>query len=372
MKKIGIITFHSAYNYGSVLQAFATQETVRALGYEPEIINYRLAEQRRIYSNLRFKYGVKELIKDLTLLPMYGKRNEKYAAFEKFFTKKLALTNEVSEVDETIALMKKYETVISGSDQIWNKHSLELEANGWKYMKPYLLAGFGGKKISYASSTANMSNDELEKIKPYLKKFSHIAMREPSSAKVISELIGREVESVLDPTFLLDRAAWIKALSLKEQPSGKIVYYSLCGLKRFNAIKPVLEKLAEKEKSRIIVMTPFCYVPKSKVFEPRQENGPVEFLQTLLNAKMVVTDSYHGTILSVNLGKDVYSLCKQGGSEFRKTDVLKAIGMEDRIIYDPEKLAEKLSAPIDYDKVQSCLQKYREHSLSYLENALGE
>ncbi|MBR6981968.1 MAG: polysaccharide pyruvyl transferase family protein [Ruminococcus sp.] len=372
MKKVGIITFHSAYNYGSVLQAFATQETVRILGYSPEIINYRLKEQKKVYSNIRLNYGYKELIKDMTLIPMYGKRNQKYAAFEDFFAKKLVLTKEVAEVEETIELMQQYETVISGSDQIWNKHSLELEANSWNYMAPYLLAGFKGKKVSYASSTANMSEEELEKIKPYLQKFSYIAMREPTSAEVISDLMGRKVETVLDPTFLLDRNAWLKALTLHNQQSGKIVYYSLGGLKRFNAIRPVLEQLANKEKSSIIVMTPFCYVAKNDVFEPHPEYGPIDFLQTLQSAKMVVTDSYHGTILSVNLGKDVYSICKKGGSEFRKTDVLKAVGMHDRIIYQPEKLIEDHFAPIDYEAVHACLRKLREQSLSYLKHALGE
>ena len=372
MKKIGIITFHSAYNYGSVLQAFATQEIVRALGYEAQIINYRLAEQRKVYSNLRLKYGVNTLVKDITLLPMNGMRNEKYAAFEEFFVKNLALTQEVSEVRETLALMQQYETIISGSDQIWNKHSLELEAISWDYMKPYLLAGFEGKKVSYASSIANMSQKELEKIKPYLQKFSHIAMREPSSAEVISEMLGRNVESVLDPTFLLDCTAWVKALSLKNQPSGKIVYYSLGGLKRFNMVRPILEQLARRKKCGIIVMTPFCYVPKSSVFEPHQEYGPVDFLQTLRNAEMVVTDSYHGTILSVNLCKDVYSICKQGGSEFRKTDILKNIGMENRIIYQPEKMIKEEFASIDYATVQKRLQQLRAKSISYLKDALGE
>ncbi|SFX01827.1 polysaccharide pyruvyl transferase family protein [Ruminococcus sp. XPD3002] len=370
MKKIGIITFHSAYNYGSVLQAFATQETVRALGYVPEIINYRLAEQRRVYANLRFKYGVKELIKDLTLLPMYRKRNQKYAAFEDFFAKHLFLTQEVAGVEETLALMQQYETAISGSDQIWNKHSLELEANSWDFMKPYLLADFAGKKVSYASSTANMSHEELEKIKPYLDKFAHIAMRESSSAAVISIMLGRAVESVLDPTFLLDRTAWIKALSLKDEPSNNIVYYSLGGLKRFNVIRPVLNELAKREKCKVIVITPFCYVGGNRVFEPHPEYGPVDFLQALRNAKMVVTDSYHGTILSVNLGKDVYSLCKKGGSEFRKTDILKAVGLEERVIYEPQKLVEVRMTPIDYNVVQAYIEQHREQSIAYLKHAL--
>ena len=38
--KIGIITFHNAYNYGAVLQAFATQSYIESLGHEAEIIDY--------------------------------------------------------------------------------------------------------------------------------------------------------------------------------------------------------------------------------------------------------------------------------------------------------------------------------------------
>ena len=38
--KVGVITFHASHNYGSVLQAYALQQTVTALGHECEIINY--------------------------------------------------------------------------------------------------------------------------------------------------------------------------------------------------------------------------------------------------------------------------------------------------------------------------------------------
>lgn len=41
-KKVGVITYHSAYNFGSVLQAYATQKVVQELGYEVKIINYRM------------------------------------------------------------------------------------------------------------------------------------------------------------------------------------------------------------------------------------------------------------------------------------------------------------------------------------------
>lgn len=41
MKKIGILTFHWATNYGAVLQSYALQEALKELGYEVQIINYK-------------------------------------------------------------------------------------------------------------------------------------------------------------------------------------------------------------------------------------------------------------------------------------------------------------------------------------------
>lgn len=39
MKKIGIITFHRAKNYGAVLQAYALQHTLEQLGSNCEIVD---------------------------------------------------------------------------------------------------------------------------------------------------------------------------------------------------------------------------------------------------------------------------------------------------------------------------------------------
>lgn len=61
-------------------------------------------------------------------------------------------------------IWEKYSIIISGSDQIWNKHSLEMEHNDINFMSPYLLKEYSGKKISYGSSIANMSDQELEMI----------------------------------------------------------------------------------------------------------------------------------------------------------------------------------------------------------------
>ena len=85
---------------------------------------------------------------------------------------------------------------------------------------------------------------------------------------------------------------------------------------------------------------------------------------------MVVTNSYHGTILAVNLNKDVYSLCENFGSEFRKTDILKRIGLEDRIIYDINSLYNDYEK-INYSKVNAVLEFLINNSYGYLKGALA-
>lgn len=57
--QIGMMTFHASYNFGSVWQAFSLQYTVNSLGYNCEIINYRMKSQKNKYSLFPVKEGWK-------------------------------------------------------------------------------------------------------------------------------------------------------------------------------------------------------------------------------------------------------------------------------------------------------------------------
>ena len=370
---VGLITYHSAYNYGSALQAFATQKVVEALDLNVEIINYRMLEQRHFYSLYRsLKFCKGAVVKNLLQLPIHSKRKKRQQEFEKFFYEFMRLSKEFSEPEDIVQIWDKYDTVISGSDQIWNKHSCELEHSDWRYIEPYFLKGFSGKKISYASSTANMNNSELSRILPYIKQFFYISMREKSSAERLTKLLGRPVENVLDPTFLLTKDDWIVNLQLQKNDDERyILVYSLGGPKQLIQLLPVMARLVKKRNCKAKVVTPFAYLPyPDKHIEYHPEYGPIEFMNVLYNAEAVVTDSYHGTILSVNFGKEFYSICKSSGSEFRKTDILDQLGLHERIISNVSTIPELCLSPIDYADVYDKLDSLRRHSLNYLKTAL--
>lgn len=373
MKQQAIITYHSAYNFGSVLQAYATQQTVMYMVGNAEIINYRMNEQKRYYEKLyRWDYGPKTILRDLLMLPAHNKRKKRAEAFEKFFSEKLILSKEVSEPEEVAELWGKYDTIISGSDQIWCKRSNELRNSQWKYIDPYILKGFSGCKISYASSIGASTDDDLRHILNDIQQFDAIAMREDASAKKMRDLLGHDVSTVLDPTFLLTKDEWIHKLNLKKNSDENyILYYSLGDIKNIRSSMKSLIALAKAKKKKILIVTPFAYVPlANKLLEQHPEYGPIDFITAIYNADMIVTDSYHGTILSVNFGKDFYSICGTGGAEFRKTDILNRLGLQERIITDVTVIPKLDSDPIDYTTVYSKLYTLRRHSLNYLKDAL--
>ena len=68
---VGIITYHAAYNFGSVLQAYATQMAYIQEGADAYIINYRPQSQVSYYEPLyRTGYSFKTFLQDALLFPV--------------------------------------------------------------------------------------------------------------------------------------------------------------------------------------------------------------------------------------------------------------------------------------------------------------
>ena len=351
---IGLLTYHSGYNYGSVLQAYATLCQLKKIDSAALIINYRMKEQDRFYRpTCRFDYGIKTAVTDILQFPVQKKKIQRAQKFESFFTTYLDMTPQVEEPEEVASQWEQFDTLVSGSDQIWNKHSCELAHNDWRY---------------------NMTDIELKRISRDIECFDALSFREVSSAERIERILNRPVAMVLDPTFLLSGNEWIHRLHISKCKERYLFAYFLGGPKKLVWLLPTLSKLAADYECPVKLVTPFAYLPcADKRIKYYTEYGPQEFLEALYNAEMVITDSYHGTILSVNLEKEFYSVCYTGYAEFRKTDILERLGFGDRVIAEERRGEELLnveSSKIDYAVVREKLSPLRQCSVNYLLNAL--
>lgn len=380
---VGIITYHAAYNYGSVLQAYATQTKIASMGHLVTMIDYRSEEGERYYRNLYFRgQGLKSTLADMTMLPVATKRKLRMERFERFIRENMRLSqNQYHKPGELGKLADAFDVAVSGSDQIINKHSNELERVGWGYMDPYLLAWAQCRKISYASSPATMTDEELDRIGPALARFDALSARERSACGKLERVSGKHVEHVCDPTLLLTSDEW-----LEHVPAGKtmretpyLLFYSLLRPKRAVGVFNQLKELSQRIGMRIAVLTPMAgNVPNCAELINVLEAGPEEFLSLMRYAQAVLTDSYHGTLFSINFHKTFW-VYTEGTKEHelgtRRGQVLQELGLTDRIITDFTQIPSaevKNGTAIDYSAgADAILQSMRDRSIAYLKKSVA-
>ena len=375
MKRIGIITYHAAYNFGSVLQAYATQRAVEELGNEATIINYQPKTQIDYYKRMyRYKISPKFFIKDLSLLPVHGARKIRAQKYDSFIATEMHLTEKMytttAELDE---VRDTFDVYVSGSDQIINKHSNELESDDWPAMDPYLLSFTKRKKISYASSPASMTQEEIERIAPALREFDALSAREHDAAEMMKRAVGKKVDNVVDPTLLLDDGVWRSVASRCKTifPDKYAVYYTLDGTNKVWGRRKTLKVLAKQLGFPILVVTPFAFLPSDEELQGCHDFGPLDFLKAIDNASLVITDSYHGTLFSINFGVPFLSISDGSASSRRKDQILEKVSLENHIVRElDESILRAAEADWNVAATKSRLYELRDKSLAYLSDSL--
>lgn len=372
---IGLLTFHAAHNYGSVLQAYATQSVLDSLGLSNEIVNYRLPNQLVYYNTFYSpRFGTKTFLHRLACLPEIRLRNRRRREFERFIGDNLRLS---SRCFHSIGQLRNeaapYSVLLVGSDQVWNRHcAAEFATEPPESVLAYLLA-FGppdAKRIAFSSSVGSMRLDELREFTPQLKAFHAISMRESSAADMVSEIIGHPVATTLDPTLMLDRESWKPLCQPTPLTDGDyVLVYSLKKLPQFLPLLRSVRAYARKRGLGVVSIAPF-----SPLLAPGVRNaisaGPREFLSLVSHAKLVLTDSFHGTAFSVNFGVPFYVL--GGTGDRRKHLLLERLGLAHRILPNLKAISTAPDGPCDFPTAHATLARERLDSLDYLRCALPE
>ena len=227
--KIDIITRQAVPNYGSLLQSYATQKTFEKLGLNVEFINYIRYDERA--KNLaKTQIQGKRWNKNVVTRSLYKiiqtlNYSHMYKAFEKY---REGFIHETKKIYGNVEELRKNppfaDIYCTGSDQIWGK------IGNSNFDLAYFLDFVKNKKcISYAASFGKENiDDELKKQLPnLLKKYSYILVREDSAKKIIESEGIKNVEQVLDPTFLLTKEEWIQLANSKIKYQDYVLVLSL-------------------------------------------------------------------------------------------------------------------------------------------------
>ena len=124
---------------------------------------------------------------------------------------------------------------------------------------------------------------------------------------------------------------------------------------------------------------PLIYIPVSYLDFSNDDNrlwsvGPREFLSLIDNASVVLTDSFHGTIFSINFNKTFYSFVKHTGlkamDNMRIVDILERMGLINRLQENYSYGVIDYSL-IDYTATNELLKKERKSSEAFVNRILN-
>lgn len=292
--RISIITITGESNYGNSLQNYAVRYVLQSLGHNVSTIK----TQYEINSSIKSKYNIKQYVKIVLKRTNYFYFLRK-VKFKKFSNKYLNKTDVV--VDEKHPTeINNCDCLVFGSDQIWNFtwggrlcECIDFYTGGFAYDIP---------KISYSASIgANyIPEEKLNTFVENVKKFKAISVREDTAKEIINSLMDNDVMVTLDPTLMLSEKEWLKIAKkpkhVKENEKFMLVYF-LGNMS--DEIKEYYSLIAKKYDYRIVKLyneyTDMENIesPEDFVIDPR------EFIWLVYNAKIVCTDSFHGSVFSM-------------------------------------------------------------------------
>ncbi|WP_029323002.1 polysaccharide pyruvyl transferase family protein [Butyrivibrio sp. AE3004] len=364
--KIGVITRHAITNYGSLLQAFATQTAIEELGYDCEIIDYIRMDEA--YKNvektlLRKKnsWNKNLLSRFIYLLLRQPESVIAGSKFEKQRKKYLKLTRNYSSKAELIADCPKTDVYMTGSDQVWGPVS------DGTYDDVYCLSFAENKKrIAYAASFGHtdMTGELKDYFSKHLKKYNSISVREDSAVNILKD-IGQKAEQVVDPTLLFDSHFWSKYA--KEINTEKyLLVYQLHNDKNLGRYA---ETIAKKKGLKLIrVSASLHQITRSGKFVWCP--SVAEFLGYIKNAELMVTDSFHGTAFAITFNTPFIEVLPNNNTGTRNVSILNMTNLSERILTDNSKNLEDIS--ISFDFANRILRQKRAESKEILKKMISE
>lgn len=373
--KIGILTQPLHNSPGGILQAFALQTILARLGHEAWIV-------RRDVNRFSWKWWMRRQI-SCVLNKLKGKDGTPYLNrmqwnevnknthffIDKYLNPKTAIlpTNRMLKCE---IKHKKFDAYIVGSDQVWRPSYSPKITN---YFLDFLGKTDDAKRIAYAASfgvdTWEFSKRQTKKCRNLIRLFHFISVREKSGITLCENYFGVKATQVLDPTLLLSKEDYEELTHEEHEKAycGELLCFIL---DQTREKEDIIRQCALKTK-----FTPFYVMPKLSLTSKNLKSlkdcvfpSITHWLKGFIDAKFVVTDSFHGTVFAIIFNKPFVVIGNKSRGISRIQSLLEMFNLQDRFVEG--NIAQMRLFDIDWEKVNGIRQKMKDESLQYLIKAL--
>ena len=388
-KKIGIVTLNSE-NYGNVLQNYAVQEVINQFGFSAETIKnttrfgqyYPKTEKVNkftpkyiktyILNQLNYRYNIKNSGKGILKTLIFCKKNQsqlstakklRKEAFASFRNEFICCSTETLDINDEWCnkqIGDKYDFFITGSDQVWNPTYPQTSSINFLQFAPQY------KRVCFSPSFGinEIPNVLKRDYSKWLSEIPFLSVREDQGKKIIDDLCSREAMVLCDPTMCLTKEKW---LSIAQKPNfdlskSYILTYFLGD--RTKKYDKYIENIAKTNDLQIINLFDVLDLMHYAV-------SPQELIYLVNNAKLVCTDSFHGTVFSIIMNTDfvVFLRNENGKSMHSRIDtLLSTFGLQERY-YNILPIDQLFLT--DFSNVENILNRKRQEAFEFLKNAFN-
>lgn len=302
VKKCCLISLIKSENYGANLQGYALYHFIKEHFPTLELVVIDLlrpgqkgyiSKSRSNESFLnRMRQSIATFLFNVRTLRSYKLRVRRFEDF----TSNMNFSKCYHNTDELYADYPICDIYITGSDQVWCP-TREFD------LKPYFLtfAKHHCVKISYAPSMSTMflKQDDAMFFKAELNSFNHVSVREFSDKVLLDALLpNKNVSVVVDPVILMPPVFW-QSMCTPVSKENYLLFYTighnenLLVFAKMYCIAHGLQLLYFRP-----TLNSTLY---SREYYSINDAGPAELLSWINSANVVITDSYHGILMSLLL-----------------------------------------------------------------------
>lgn len=355
--KIRIITHHAVHNHGAVLQLYALEKVLSK--YDPNVCaldyqkNYDFLDEN---ANTKYNISIKSI-------PYYLGFLRKNGFTKTFFNvKKRGVLESFKRghamVGEYYSRCKDLDAVFIGSDEVFS-------------IEPGLNPFFWGMGVptdncfAYAGSFGPTTQDfirekhAVEYIKGGISRFSKITVRDENSRRIIHELSGVLAEQVCDPVILY---RFCDERNQFKRPMHEKYLFVYAYDNNMNDSEEVAEILQYAKENSIKVITAGFY---HKWCDRSVNVNPLELLCWISFAECVITDTFHGTVMSMVMNTPFAT--KIRGNRNKLGFLLEEYNCQNREIKDFKELGSLLNTKMSFDEVNRIMSEKQVQGCAYIQ-----
>lgn len=368
--KVCILSMQKVPNFGSVLQSYALKKIIESFGVSVSFIDIKPNDEDNSLMGDR-AYDFKSDSEGQT--DFWGKVKK----IDRFLINRIKIRKSMNNQNVMLDEFRKdylsidpiqnddnYDLCVIGSDEVFNC----MTKSKWGFTTQL----FGNVRnaervISYAASCGSTIFDEVPDkvacaIRSSFKRMEAVSVRDNNTYRFVKSLSDIEPVFNLDPVLIYDFKSEIEQLNtkiLRNRPFCIVYSY----YNRINSKKEIyaIKNFCKRHNFDIVAVgAPQFWINGFEVYTP------FEVLKLFSEASFVITDTFHGTIMSYKYSKK-YAVIPRESNNNKLSDLINRLSIGDHLssVYDLEKIYE-----INNDTDHIILKEERHKTDEYLKKHL--